>query len=300
MRKGNTIKDRTYDQLLRLGNIKFSVIDGLDGSGKGSCTYKIAQEIADRGFNVLIVAYPHYHTPWGKVLEHLLHESDEGLNIYERMAVYALNRIESIESLKLNIQDISKDNKFPIYILFDRFVTSNALTCAYYLNKNGKITNLRSKLKTYYQFMWDIDKVFVKELGLQSSKVYVPLINCSISLQALEDDKSRKGKDLYENIQIQELANQIYLILSQMDPKHLVIFDQILHEDKGSRRMNLKELAHYIVLMQFPTLLSMPKSKNIGVISYLNTDNQDQTSLKSMNEIISREGFENLKRINPY
>ena len=48
------------EETLHRNNFRISVIDGIDGSGKGSATEEMADIISGLGYNVLTVDYPQY------------------------------------------------------------------------------------------------------------------------------------------------------------------------------------------------------------------------------------------------
>ncbi|KXK07205.1 MAG: Thymidylate kinase [Microgenomates bacterium OLB22] len=140
----------TYKRLAGEGHLFTAALDGLDGSGKGSCTDTLAQKIAEQGYNVLKIDYPQYETAWGRFLTHLLRESDEGLDIEQRMAVYAANRLETVIPIWRYVERLAKKNELPIHLLFDRYVTSNILTLAYYHASEQDSVVPQDLIKKYY------------------------------------------------------------------------------------------------------------------------------------------------------
>lgn len=224
-------------ELIEQGKAQVLILDGLDGSGKGSCAQKTAEILAGSGNNCLLVEFPAYDLPWGQFLTHLLHESDEGLSIYDRMRVYALNRLEVLDSIQEMTQSLSKTSDKPLYIIFDRFVTSNTISAAYYLTseRGGQEypTGLTDEfLKEMYNFMLDIDHNFLTTLGLGNSKVYIPMLSSDDTIKSMQLDASRAMLDMHENPNVQSLSREAYIKLALIAPEKFEIFSQYSEDGK--------------------------------------------------------------------
>ena len=109
---------------------KLIMIDGQDASGKGTVILELSKLASDVGLDPLLVDYPNYNLPWGKVLTHLLKVDDEGLEVKDRMLVYALNRLETVAAIQAHLLESQLQGKKPV-LLMDRCHTSNILTAAY-------------------------------------------------------------------------------------------------------------------------------------------------------------------------
>jgi len=221
-----------FDQFGELTNkqIHFVAIDGLDGSGKGTLAEEIVNLQIELGRNALLIDFPQYSTKWGKILKYLLTVDDKGLTLPERMAVYALNRLECVDAL------INEGLKFKeeTVVVFDRFPTSNILTIAYYLAKNElkdvELTELEESLKAkmevikkYINEMFVLDDEFLKVLALETVKVCIPKINPRISMERLENDATRDGADSYENLRVQIIADYLYGIAATYHENILIL-----------------------------------------------------------------------------
>src|SRR5690606_536967 len=221
-----------FDQFGELTNkqIHFVAIDGLDGSGKGTLAEEIVNLQIELGRNALLIDFPQYSTKWGKILKYLLTVDDKGLTLPERMAVYALNRLECVDAL------INEGLKFKeeTVVVFDRFPTSNILTIAYYLAKNElkdvELTELEESLKAkmevikkYINEMFVLDDEFLKVLALETVKVCIPKINPRISMERLENDTTRDGADSYENLRVQIIADYLYGIAATYHENILIL-----------------------------------------------------------------------------
>lgn len=218
--------------------LKSIALDGLDGAGKGTVAEQLGLKLPG---NTLIVDYPNYETPWGKVLTHLLKENDEGLSLKDRMLVYALNRLETIDAIKhqIEVQEIQS-------IVFDRFWTSNVITAAYYfvkLEEEQRPSDLHDWLGKLCKFMLGIDSMFLDELSLRQTRIYVPMLDEKDSLAALHKDITRTGADSYESLDVQSVARQFYGIVAGIFPDQIRLFSQY----EGERRMTPTEQAQYIL-----------------------------------------------------
>lgn len=100
---------------------KLYAIEGIDGSGKGTCTQSVAAILRDAGYVVATFSFPQYaSTICGKRLGVLLNNPAvfERLLPFEKALLFAMDRRESLVSLteQLNYNNI---------VLLDRYVPSN-------------------------------------------------------------------------------------------------------------------------------------------------------------------------------
>ncbi len=223
--------NNTYNKLYKNKKLNFIVIDGLDGSGKGTITDLLANKCIKYGNNVLKVDYPQYTTKWGKILKYLLKVNDMNLNLEERMAVYSINRLESIDSIFLSVNSFKNiDND--LTIIFDRFPTSNVLTISYYLAKSINNKDLDTKIldklpvNKYLKLMNSLDKYFYNFFKLKNAKIVIPQINPRITIDRIQRDNTREGSDSYENINVQTIADYIYKELSNIPNSNIYIVNQ--------------------------------------------------------------------------
>ncbi len=259
-------------------------IDGLDGSGKGSIAAEIARMKSKAGVNVLIVDFPQYSPPWGKALRFLLKQDDMGLNLEERMAVYALNRLEAVDAIRSEVQHLLEQDSKPVYILFDRFPTSNTLTLAYYLLKNQmkdfEISDFESFVDflqqngidvfEYFRIMKQMDSGFHELLSTEDATVFVPQIDPNITIQRIQGDVTRDGSDSYENEKVQRIADYLYQIGSQNPETNIKIIYQnnrtpeeialdILEEVSGSDEAEVGQEVGRIVELKLENLGELPQ-----------------------------------------
>lgn len=99
------------------------VLEGLDGSGKGTQTALLAQALVKRGYPLRQVTFPDYDSPSSALVRMYLDGefgSDPGdVNAYAASAFYAVDRFASFR------RDWKADYDRRSVILCDRYVTSN-------------------------------------------------------------------------------------------------------------------------------------------------------------------------------
>ena len=111
---------------------KFIVIEGLDGSGKGTQSALVTQTLIDRGYKVKKLTFPDYDSPTSSLVKMYLGgelgDSPDDVNAYAASAFYAVDRVASF------IKSWKKDYDECDYIVADRYVTSNII---YQMSKVG-------------------------------------------------------------------------------------------------------------------------------------------------------------------
>lgn len=201
-----------YYRLVNTNKIKFIAFDGLDGSGKGTIVDLLSRILVNSGYNVIKISLPVYSTKYGKLLKHLLNVSDENLTLLERMNIYALNRLEITSEIVIKSVEITRNSKSKLFVVFDRFVTSNVITIAYYLQKHTKLIHQEN---IYLENIKKVDLFFINFLKLENTKIVVPSIDVEISMKRLSNDSTRKNIDMYEKYDVQKKARDLYIKLYQ-------------------------------------------------------------------------------------
>ncbi len=104
---------------------KLIVIEGLDGSGKGTQSALITQALKDRGFNVKKLTFPDYNSPSSVLVKMYLSgelgDTPDAVNAYAASSFYAVDRVASY------LKNWKKDYEECDYIVADRYVTSNLI-----------------------------------------------------------------------------------------------------------------------------------------------------------------------------
>ena len=99
------------------------VLEGLDGSGKGTQTGLLRQGLEDRGIPVRQVTFPDYQSPSSALVKMYLGgefgTDPEDVNAWAASTFYAVDRYASYQ------KDWKKDYQAGTLILCDRYATSN-------------------------------------------------------------------------------------------------------------------------------------------------------------------------------
>ncbi len=271
-------------------------IDGLDGSGKGSCVEEMAKIITSKGIPVIIADYPAYKYPWGEFLYHLLHENNENLSINDRFLVYALNRLETVFVLIDKIEEFQKLYE-KVVVIYDRFVTSSVVTTAFYLTQEDGEFDYREKLNEYYPSLWEVDKYFVENLQLKETRIFVPILDAEETMKRIRRDDSRMKADFYEKSDVQDLARKLYIEASKLD-KRIYTYSQFKKDE--NRYLTIKENALFCLLKWWPEILKMKSDKLESAPIYQLRLNTSKIDINMVNNLLNEFGSEKLKTYNPY
>ena len=78
---------------------KLIVIEGLDGSGKGTQSKLVYEELKNRGYKVKKLTFPDYDSPTSSLVKMYLGgelgDSPDAVNAYAASAFYAVDRVAS-------------------------------------------------------------------------------------------------------------------------------------------------------------------------------------------------------------
>ncbi|GAB4139611.1 MAG: thymidylate kinase [Patescibacteria group bacterium] len=108
---------------------KFFVIDGIDGSGKGTQTKMIIQRLIDENFPLAVYDFPQYGKRSCTMVEDLLNGkfgAIENVSPYQASIFYAIDRYEASFNMKKDLLDGK-------IIISNRYVSSNQI------HQSGKI-----------------------------------------------------------------------------------------------------------------------------------------------------------------
>lgn len=104
---------------------KLIVIEGLDGSGKGTQTALLTTALTEKGINVKQVSFPDYNNPSSSLVKMYLNgelgSKPDDVNAYAASSFYAVDRYASYK------QFWQADYEAGTVILADRYATSNAI-----------------------------------------------------------------------------------------------------------------------------------------------------------------------------
>jgi thymidylate kinase len=191
------------------------VMEGTDQVGKADTSHDLSQELLSQGVPICTFSFPQYATPFGGAIrlflkdgvdeiEELKNIKDSRREIEVRMMMYALDRLQALESI------LRAPNTNNAILLLDRGPYSNALTIAYGLSAVKNIS--------------DMDVKEMVNLGFEKEQYLIQTLNldkCIIQLVAnfgKEGWKSIRdgGEDQYEKMEVQERANEVYLEFSNL------------------------------------------------------------------------------------
>ena len=188
---------------------KSVVFEGGDQVGKADAAQVFCSYLLEKNTSINRLSFPIYATPIGSVIRMFLKNGIEGIKKLDnikgtqreleiRMMIYALNRLEALESI------LRRPKIYSGIFLLDRSPYSNALTIAYGLGglksiKKGNVSEL-------VRLGFEIESLMIKILGLT---------NCVIHLKV---DSGKKGweasrledADFYESKDVQDVADYVY------------------------------------------------------------------------------------------
>ena len=167
---------------------KLIVIEGLDGSGKGTQTDLINNKLKSMGMNVTRLSFPDYTHPSSTLIKMYLNgelgNNPSDVNAYAASSFYAVDRYASYLKFwkeKYQSGDI---------IICDRYVTSNAIY---------QMTKLEEKdWKLYLSWLYDYE---YNKLGLPKPNLVIYLnvdIEFSQNLMAERYKGDESKKDIHE------------------------------------------------------------------------------------------------------
>lgn len=174
---------------------KFFVIDGVDGSGKGTQTKILAKKLEEEGFNVLIADFPQYGNKSAALVEEYLNGkfgSAKEVTPYQASIFYACDRFAASKKLKEHLNQGG-------VIISNRYVSSNQI------HQAGKIEDgkeLDKFLDWLDELEFDIfkipkpDKVFFLNVPFEIGRELV--LKKSQEERSYIDSNSDKKRDLHE------------------------------------------------------------------------------------------------------
>lgn len=270
-------------------------VDGLDGSGKGACVDEMAGIISSKGCPVIISDYPNYKYPWGSFLDHLLHESDEDLNVDDRLLVYALNRLETVPIVQKKVKSYLEVYD-RVCVLFDRYPTSAMLTLSFYKLFKELPHSSGELLAEFLPKMWKVDRYFVEYFDLEDTKIVVPVLDAEETMKRINQDTQRDGLDAYEKTDIQDLARELYIKASHLD-KRIITFSQ--YKGKPHQYMTIEENAQKSLSLTWPSILEEDDTKKRAPIDEIEYD-PTLVDEEIVGKLLEEQGSIDLKRFDPY
>lgn len=208
---------------------KFIVIDGTDGSGKGTQTDILIRNLTDEGYDVFKADFPVYDSFFGKVIAKYLNGdfgSASDVDPHLASIMFALDRWSASGSIRAALDS-------------GKIVISNRYTSANMGHQAGKIKD-REKRKEFIRWLEDLEfrqlKIPVPDLNIF---LYVP---CEIG-QKLVDlkgkrDYTEKKRDIHES-DIQHLKDAETAFLEIAKERDWEIIDCV----NNSKLMPIEEIS---------------------------------------------------------
>ncbi|MCH8518726.1 deoxynucleoside kinase [Candidatus Gracilibacteria bacterium] len=166
----------------------FIVLDGLDGSGKGTQTKLVSEALIAMGKKVLVLDYPRYGENSTYFAEKYLNGAYGEVNAKAASIFYALDRFDD----SFNFKERQKEYD---YIISNRYVSANMM------HHGGKIDDKKKRMK----FMKWLYKLEYKIFGIPKPDLVLFLdVPPEVSQSLVEKKEKReyikdgKTKDLHE------------------------------------------------------------------------------------------------------
>lgn len=188
--------------------MSFIVIEGTDGSGKGTQTKKLIDRLQSEGKQVETISFPQYGKPSAAMVEEYLHGklgTSQEVGPYRASMLFAIDRYGA----KQQIEKWLSEGKT---VIADRYVGSNMA------HQGGKMSNEQER-QSYFSWNYTLE---YETFGIPKPDINIILhMSAATSFRLIEEKQSRaylKGKerDMHEadiNHLIQ--AEQTYLSLAK-------------------------------------------------------------------------------------
>ena len=205
----------------------FIVIEGGDGSGKGTQALELVTRAMQHGYNVLHVSFPNYGAPSAKFIEHYLNGLyGPARDVHPELAsmLYAVDRFALSEEIR---QHLMKPNSL---VVADRYVASNLA------HQGTKFTKKSDRLK-FYERVFDLE---YETLRLPRPDLNIVLLVPSAVAQSNVDQKPKRNyttskRDIHESdAEHLQKANKNYTEITKL---YSDWFTAIPCMEKGSKVM---------------------------------------------------------------
>ncbi len=196
----------------------FIVIEGSDGSGKGTQFKLLADWLASQGINVQTFDFPQYGQPSAYFVEKYLngkYGTIDEIGPYKASLFYALDRYDAAANIRQALEDGA-------VVLCNRYVGSN-------MGHQGAKISIKTERQAY--FKWN-EQLEFDILGLPKPRLNIVLHMPAAIAQTLVDQKEARKyllngqRDLHENdLGYLERAAATYLEICQLFPERFTRID---------------------------------------------------------------------------
>jgi len=193
---------------------KFIVIEGSDGSGKGTQFKQIAKRLIDEGFEIATYDFPQYDQASSYFVREYLngnYGSADELGAYAPSLFFALDLFQAAESIKKNLSA-------------GKIVLSNRFNGANMAHQGQKIEDENERTK-YYEWLFETE---YNILGMPKPDLNIVLLVPADIAQKLVDRKAKrsytdKKRDIHEaDINHLKRAVAAYEKLCQQFPEYFM------------------------------------------------------------------------------
>lgn len=135
-------------------NGKFFVIEGVDGSGKGTQTKILVEKLKSEGYNILEVDFPQYGNKSAALVEEYLngkYGSADQVTPYQASIFYACDRFAASNEMKTHLKNGG-------IIIANRYVSSNQVHQAGKIQNEQKLDNFLNWLDNLEYEIFQIPK----------------------------------------------------------------------------------------------------------------------------------------------
>jgi thymidylate synthase ThyX/thymidylate kinase len=239
---------------------KFFVIEGTDGSGKGTQFKIISDWLSGQGYQVATFDFPQYNQESSYFVKKYLngqYGSANEVGPYKASLFYALDRYEASADI---IQALSEDK----IVLANRYVASN-------MGHQGTKFNDANERHRYY--LW-LDKLEFETLNIPRPDMnFVLSMPANIAQQFVDQKQQRnytdKKRDLHEaDLMHLQKAVEVYDELCQLFPNNFTKIDCT----KNTEILSINDVTKLLQENIMPLLPNQPSKNNQNKTNYLVTN----------------------------
>lgn len=251
----------------------FIVIEGTDGSGKGTQFQKLTEKLQNEGYDVVTFDFPRYDKPSSYFIREYLngnYGTAEEVGPYTGSLFYALDRYQA----SLDIREALESGKV---VIANRYVGSNMA------HQGAKFKN--SEERRGY-FIW-LDNLEFQMLQIPRPDMNVVLrVPADIAQQLVDQKEKRaytdKKRDLHEaDLAHMEKSVTVYDDLCRLFPKDFTRIDCV----RSNKLMSIETIHNLLWKTIQPILPTIPKSKKtIGT-----TVSASATTVKAANPYVAKD-----------
>lgn len=262
----------------------FFVIEGTDGSGKGTQCKLLEERLTAEGYDVRVFDFPQYDQPSSYFVQTYLnggYGSLDEVGPYTSSLFFALDRYEASFKIRQALEEGA-------IVLSNRYTGSNMAHQGTKFEHSGERKGF---------FLW-LDNIEFELLGIPRPDKYFVLRVPAVTAQELVDKKDErsytdKTRDIHEaDLEHLERSVQVYDDLCQLFPKDFLRLDCV----RGGKLMSIEDTAKLLWESVRPLLPA--KSQTKGGASMRKKDGQDNPYVKRTDNgwDITKQGKEFLEK----